>query len=152
MKGRRLDVGGGIRTRARARAQAEQWHMVAAPARILALMADTLLEARECAPRPLPPCLACLEARRCGGVGRRRSGLGFRVFAHAAAGHGRAQHSSLPCFGGLAVHMTWWQRLARLLAIVADTLLELVEVRLTAILHLPVWHSTHPDGLGVGSK
>lgn len=47
VKGRRLDTNGGIRTRARAREQAEQWHMVPAPARILALMADTLLEARE---------------------------------------------------------------------------------------------------------
>ena len=47
VKGRRLDTNGGIRTRARAREQAEQWHLVPAPARILALMADTLLEARE---------------------------------------------------------------------------------------------------------
>lgn len=47
VKGRRLDTDGGIRTRARAREEAEHWHMVPAPARILALMADTLLEARE---------------------------------------------------------------------------------------------------------
>jgi len=51
VKGRRLDTEGGIRTRARAREQAERWHMVPAPARILALLADTLLEAREGAPR-----------------------------------------------------------------------------------------------------
>ncbi|KAK9839772.1 hypothetical protein WJX81_000471 [Elliptochloris bilobata] len=47
VKGRRLDMDSGIKTRARARQQADQWHMVSAPARILALMADTLLEARE---------------------------------------------------------------------------------------------------------
>ena len=52
MKGRRLDTDSGIRTRAKAREQAEQWHMIPAPARILALMADTLLEAREGAPPP----------------------------------------------------------------------------------------------------
>ena len=47
MKGKRLDVDEGIRTRARAKRQAEQWQYVSAPTKIFGLLADTLLEARE---------------------------------------------------------------------------------------------------------
>lgn len=47
VKGRRLDVDSGIRTRARAAHQAEQWQWVPAPAKLLALLADALIELRE---------------------------------------------------------------------------------------------------------
>ena len=47
MKGKRLDVDEGIRTRARAKRQAEQWQYVSAPTKIFCLLADTLLEAHE---------------------------------------------------------------------------------------------------------
>ena len=47
VKGRRLDVDEGIRTRARAKKQAEQWQYVSAPTKIFCLLADTLLEAQE---------------------------------------------------------------------------------------------------------
>ncbi|KAK9806782.1 hypothetical protein WJX72_002643 [[Myrmecia] bisecta] len=47
VKGQRLDIDSGIRTRARARQQAEQWQMVPAPVKIVSLLADMLLEGRE---------------------------------------------------------------------------------------------------------
>ncbi len=47
VKGKRLDTDEGIRTRARARRQAEQWQYVSAPTKIFCLLADTLLEAQE---------------------------------------------------------------------------------------------------------
>lgn len=47
VKGKRLDVHGSIRTRSRAKTQAEQWEYVDAPTKIFALLADTLIEARE---------------------------------------------------------------------------------------------------------
>lgn len=47
MKGRRLDTEGAIRTRSRAAAQAERWAPVSARAKIFALLADVLVEARE---------------------------------------------------------------------------------------------------------
>ena len=47
VKGKRLDVEEGIRTRARAKEQAEQWQYVSASTKIFCLLADTLLEAQE---------------------------------------------------------------------------------------------------------
>ena len=44
VKGKRMDVDSGIRTRSRAKQQAEQWSMEPAPAKILALLADYLQE------------------------------------------------------------------------------------------------------------
>lgn len=44
VKGKRMDVDSGIRTRSRAKHQAEQWSMEPAPAKILALLADYLQE------------------------------------------------------------------------------------------------------------
>ena len=44
VKGKRLDVDSGIRTRSRAKQQAEQWSLEPASAKILALLADYLQE------------------------------------------------------------------------------------------------------------
>lgn len=47
VKGKRLDVDTGIRTRSRAKSQAEQWDYVPASTKIFSLLADTLIEANE---------------------------------------------------------------------------------------------------------
>lgn len=47
VKGKRLDTESGIRTRSRAAWQQEQWQWVPAPAKLFALLADTLIEAKE---------------------------------------------------------------------------------------------------------
>lgn len=47
VKGKRLDLDTGIRTRSRAAAQQEQYEAVPAPVQIFALLADMLIEARE---------------------------------------------------------------------------------------------------------
>ena len=47
VKGKRLDLDTGIRTRSRAAAQQEQFEAVPAPVQIFALLADMLIEARE---------------------------------------------------------------------------------------------------------
>lgn len=44
VKGHRIDVNSNIRTRARAKQQAEQWHMVPLPAKLIALLADSVAE------------------------------------------------------------------------------------------------------------
>lgn len=45
VKGKRLDTEGGIRTRARARAQAEQWSAVPLRVKIVVLLTDAYIEA-----------------------------------------------------------------------------------------------------------
>ena len=47
VKGKRLDLNTGIRTRSRAAAQQEQFEAVPAPVQIFGLLADMLIEARE---------------------------------------------------------------------------------------------------------
>jgi len=47
VKGRRLDTGGAIRTRSRAKAQAEQWSTVALPVKLVEVLSDALIEAQE---------------------------------------------------------------------------------------------------------
>jgi len=47
VKGKRLDVESGIRTRSVAKQQEERWEYVPAPAKIFSLLADTLVEAKE---------------------------------------------------------------------------------------------------------
>ena len=47
VKGKQLDLDGGIRTRSRAAKQGERWQWVPAPAKLFSLLADTLLEAKE---------------------------------------------------------------------------------------------------------
>ena len=47
VKGKRLDLNTGIRTRSRAAAQQEQFEAVPAPVQIFALLSDMLIEARE---------------------------------------------------------------------------------------------------------
>ena len=47
VKGKRLDIDSGIRTRSRAAAQREQYEAVPAPVQIFVLLADMLIEARE---------------------------------------------------------------------------------------------------------
>ena len=47
VKGKRLDLNTGIRTRSRAAAQQEQFEAVPAPVQIFVLLADMLIEARE---------------------------------------------------------------------------------------------------------
>lgn len=44
VKGQRIDVNSKIRTRARAKEQAEQWQMVPLPAKLIALLADSVSE------------------------------------------------------------------------------------------------------------
>lgn len=44
VKGERLDVDSSIRTRSRAKQQAEQWQMVPLPAKLIALLADAFAE------------------------------------------------------------------------------------------------------------
>lgn len=44
VKGQRMDVNSKIRTRARAKEQAEQWQMVPLPAKLIALLADSVSE------------------------------------------------------------------------------------------------------------
>ena len=46
VKGRRMDVNSAIRTRSRAKQQAEQWQMVPLPAKLLAMLTDTVTESR----------------------------------------------------------------------------------------------------------
>ena len=46
VKGHRIDVHGGIRTRSRAKQQAEQWQMVPLPSKLLAMLTDTVAEAQ----------------------------------------------------------------------------------------------------------
>lgn len=47
VKGKRLDIDSGIRTRARAAKQQEQWQYIPASAKLFALLADILIEAKE---------------------------------------------------------------------------------------------------------
>lgn len=44
VKGKRLDTEGGIRTRTRARSQAEQWSSIALPLKIAILLTDAYIE------------------------------------------------------------------------------------------------------------
>ena len=46
MKGQRIDVDSTIRTRSRAKQQAEQWQMVPLPAKLLSVLTDTVCEAQ----------------------------------------------------------------------------------------------------------
>jgi hypothetical protein len=53
VKGKRLDVETGIRTRSKAKQQEERWEYVPAPVKIFSLLADTLVEAKEGETPPL---------------------------------------------------------------------------------------------------
>ena len=46
VKGKRMDVNSAIRTRSRAKQQAEQWQMVPLPAKLLAMLTDTITESQ----------------------------------------------------------------------------------------------------------
>ena len=62
VKGKRLDLDTGIRTRSRAAAQREQFEAVPAPVQIFVLLADMLIEAREGA---LHSCLGATPTIHC---------------------------------------------------------------------------------------
>ena len=47
VKGQRIDVNSKIRTRARAKQQAEQWQMVPLPAKLIAMLADSVSESQQ---------------------------------------------------------------------------------------------------------
>ena len=47
VKGQRIDVTSKIRTRARAKQQAEQWQMVPLPAKLIAMLADSVSESQQ---------------------------------------------------------------------------------------------------------
>jgi len=47
VKGQRIDVNSKIRTRARAKQQAEQWQMVPLPAKLVAMLADSVSESQQ---------------------------------------------------------------------------------------------------------
>ena len=81
VKGRRMDIDSGIRTRSRAKQQAEQWSMEPAPAKILALLADYLQEQQSQALSGAAITLIC-----CLPIGRARtlSTLSYRIFSQLA--------------------------------------------------------------------
>lgn len=47
VKGQRIDVNSKIRTRARAKQQAEQWQMVPLPAKLIAMLSDSVSESQQ---------------------------------------------------------------------------------------------------------
>ena len=59
VKGQRTDVNSNIRTRARAKQQAEQWQMVPLPAKLIALLADSVAESRT--NKTAGDCLSCIQ-------------------------------------------------------------------------------------------
>jgi len=68
VKGQRIDVNSKIRTRARAKQQAEQWQMVPLPAKLIAMLADSVSESQQSQkaagrqPAFLAACVVCANS------------------------------------------------------------------------------------------
>lgn len=60
-----MDVNSKIRTRARAKEQAEQWQMVPLPAKLIALLADSVSESAGALPKCLNMPTASTGFKRC---------------------------------------------------------------------------------------
>lgn len=65
VKGQRMDVNSKIRTRARAKEQAEQWQMVPLPAKLIALLADSVSESAGALPKCLNMPSASITLMHC---------------------------------------------------------------------------------------
>ena len=61
VKGQRMDVNSKIRTRARAKEQAEQWQMVPLPAKLIALLADSVSESAGTLPTNVLEYVHCIN-------------------------------------------------------------------------------------------